>query len=641
MGNIKSQGTGCACATHHTIEANQRLRNSLPPDDGSDFERAKRGFIGKLDSTIIRNDKGEVVWDMDQYAFLAPDAPAPETVNPSLWRQAKLNTHHGLFKVCERIYQVRGYDISNITFVQGDTGWIVIDPCCTLEVAHAAYELVTRFLGERKIKAVLYTHSHIDHFGGAKGIVSEEDVAAGHVKIIAPEHFTEETISENVYAGNAMGRRASYMFGNLLPSGERGFVDAGLGKHLAAGESTLILPTVDITRTGQTLLIDGVEIVFQLTPGTEAPAEMNFHFPQFKALCMAENTCAVMHNLYTLRGAKIRDARAWSTYINEAIELFGAETDVMFISHHWPRWGREDIVEYLKKQRDVYRYIHDQTLRLANHGYTMVEIAEMMALPKSLDQCWSIRGYYGTVNHNSKAVYQRYLGWFDANPANLHPLPPVEAGKRYVDFMGGADALLSKARDYFEKGEYRWVAQVVNHLVFADPDNRAARELQAAALEQLGYQAESGPWRNFYLTGAMELREGVQRTHKALKFASMDYLRAMPADLVFDYWALRLNGPKAEGKALSIKFDFHDDNKQYVVRLENSVLNHSPAKPGDRVDATVRIKRHAFNEIQAETTTFDAEIASGSAQIDGRAEVLSELLSLFDTFDYWFDIVTP
>ncbi len=489
-------------ATAATQAAQARLAASLPADDGEDFVKARRGFIGTVADGKIVDAEGRVFWNMGAFAFQEGDAPCPPTVNPSLWRQARLNAIHGLFEVTPGLYQVRGFDISNISFIEGDTGYIVIDPLISAETAAAALALLRRHRGDKPVTAVIYTHSHVDHYGGVRGVISEADIAAG-MTIIAPEGFLDAAVSENVLAGNAMSRRATYMYGALLPRDATGHVDAGLGKTVSMGSVSLVPPTVSISRTGERLTVDGVEIVFQVTPDTEAPAEMNFFFPKFRALCMAENCSCHLHNLYTPRGAQVRDAKAWSFHIDEAMRMFGPETDVLFASHHWPRWGRGEAETFLTKQRDLYKYIHDQTLRLANHGLNPVEIAEEIALPPTLAAEWYTRDYYGTLNHNAKAVYQRYLGWFDGNPANLHKLPPVEAGKRYVDLAGGPEALLGKARSAFDAGDYRWVAEVVNHLVFADPSNTDARALQADALEQLGYQAESGPWRAFYLTGAV------------------------------------------------------------------------------------------------------------------------------------------
>jgi alkyl sulfatase BDS1-like metallo-beta-lactamase superfamily hydrolase len=628
-------------ATGFTEEANQAVsgQDHLDWENMKDWEDAQRGFIASLDPPVIKNADGRDVWDLDQYSFLAEDN-APPTVNPSLWRQSRLNMYHGLFKVIDRIYQVRGYDLSVMSIIETDTGYIVIDPLISAECAGASMELVYEHLGRKPVVAMIYTHSHVDHWGGVKGVISEAEVKAGKVMVIAPEGFTEAAVSENVMAGNAMSRRASYMYGVLLPRGARGQVDAGLGKTASTGTITLIEPTVTIDETPTELTVDGVKIVFQLAPDTEAPSEMHFHFPQFKALCMAENCTHNLHNLYTLRGAQVRDALAWAHYVNEAIDLFSDETDVVFASHHWPTWEHDRCIEFLGKQRDMYKYLHDEVLRLANHGYTMLEVAEMVKLPGELASEWYNRGYYGSVNHNSKAVYQRYLGWFDGNPANLHLLPPEEAGRRYVEFMGGAEAVLSRAREAYERGEYRWVAEVVNHLVFAEPDNRQARELQADALEQLGYQAESGPWRNFYLTGAKELREGVGTTGIPAT-ASADVAVAMSIEMVFDYMAVRLNGPRAEGRSISIGIDFTDTGEEHLLTVRNGVLNHAGGKRKRTPDAALTLTRTALNDIILQKSTMQEKLSSGEIGIKGDPGKLTELFGLMDDFDPLFNIVTP
>ena len=626
-------------ASAKTKEINNSVLKTLPFDNQDDFVDVQRGFIASEQSTVIKDTQGNTVWDLDKYSFLNGDVPAPDTVNPSLWRQAKLNLIHGLFKVTDHIYQVRGYDLSNISFVESKKGYIVIDPLVSAEVAKAALELLYKNVGKKPVVAVIYTHSHIDHWGGVKGIVSEEDVKSGKVKIIASQGFMQEAVSENVLAGNAMSRRAMYMYGNLLPKGAKGQVDAGLGKVTSQGTVTIIAPTDIITKTGETRTIDGVKIVFQYTPGTEAPTEMNFYFPQFKALCIAENCTHTLHNLYTLRGAKVRDAYAWSYFLNEAIELFGDKTEVMFASHHWPRWGKDKVLDMLQKQRDLYKYIHDQTLRLANHGYNMTEIAEMLQLPDALAKEFYNRGYYGSLSHDVKAVYQRYLGWFDGNPANLNPLPPQEASKKYVEYMGGSAAVLAKAKIAYDNGEYRWVAEVVKHVVFAEPDNQDARNLQADAFEQLGYQAESGPWRNFYLTGAMELRTGIPAIVSSLKSTSTDVVKAMPINMLLDYISVRLNGPKAAGILFKLNLNLPDIKERYAITLENSVLTYVKDKQMPDADETVTIKRATLNEILIGQAKFKDKVASGEITIVGGKNNFAQLLSLLDTFSPAFKIV--
>ena len=627
-------------ATDATKTANADVLKSLPFADRQDFEFAHKGFIARPKSLVVKNAKGTPIWDMDSYAFIAEDKAAPPTVNPSLWRNAQLNTIAGLFKVSDRIYQVRGYDLSNITFVQGDTGWIVFDPLISAETAKAAYDLLSENVGKKPVRAVIYSHTHVDHYGGVRGVVDEADVKAGRVKIFAPDAFLEHAISENVTAGNAMSRRAIYMYGALLPRGEKGGVNGGLGQTTSTGDSGLIPPTDIIMKTGQEAKVDGVTMVFQMTPGTEAPAEMNTWFPQFKALWMAENCTGTLHNLYTLRGAQVRDGKKWANYLNESIDLYGQDAQVVFQSHHWPRWGNAYVVEYMKKTRDTYKYIHDQSVRLLNEGYTSTEIAEMVQLPAELNRLWYVRGYYGTVKHDAKAVYQRYLGWYDANPANLDPLPVEPAAKKFVEYMGGSKTVLAKAREDFAAGKYRWVAQVVNNIVFAEPDNKEARELQADALEQLGYQAESGPWRSVYLQGAYELRNGVPKTG-GINTATPDTIKAMPPEMLFDYLAVRLNGPKAAGKKIVLNLDFQDLKTGYVVSVENGVMNYAHGRQNPKADATLTLTMAALNSVQLKEATLKQKIASGDIKIAGRKEALEEFMGLLDDFPFWFNVVTP
>ncbi|MBN1662709.1 MAG: MBL fold metallo-hydrolase, partial [Deltaproteobacteria bacterium] len=483
-------------ATEHTRKANAAVLKQLPFENRQSFENASRGFIATLDEVVMRRPgDGKITYDLTGLRFLS--GTAPDTVNPSLWRQSQLNAlHHGLFEVVDGIYQVRSFDLANMTLIRGNTGWLIVDPLTSAESSRAALDLADKHLGARPVTGVIYTHSHADHFFGAAGVIDPADAACGKVAVIAPQHFVKEALSENVMAGNVMQRRAAYMYGNLLPHAPNGFIGNGLGANLSMGTTGFIAPNDTIDKTGETRVVDGIEIVFQMTPDTEAVAEFVFYLPRFKALCTAEITSHHLHNLYTPRGAQIRDALAWSNGINESIERFGNKLEVQFATHHWPTWGREAAIEYLEKQRDLYKYIHDQTLRLANHGLTKEEIAEELALPEGLAQDFSCRGCYGSVSHNSKAVYVKYLGYFDGNPANLNPLPPLEAARRYLDYMGGAEAVMERAGRSFEQGEYRWVAQVMNHVVLAEPENIRARSLLADACEQLGYQAESAPWRN-------------------------------------------------------------------------------------------------------------------------------------------------
>ncbi|MGB5093820.1 MAG: alkyl sulfatase dimerization domain-containing protein [Parvibaculum sp.] len=626
-------------ATEATRHAQARLCKHLPTHDGEDFADATRGFIATIPDARSHHALGHAVWDMGTFDFIKQDSPAPDTVNPSLWRQARLNKIHGLFEVTKGIYQVRNFDLSNITFIEGDKGYLVIDPLISEEPAAAALALMRQHRGHKPVTGVIYTHSHVDHYGGVRGVLSDADIASG-LRIIAPEGFLEEAVSENVLAGNAMGRRATYMYGSLLPRNARGHVDSGLGKTVSLGSVSLVPPNVSISTTGEKLTIDGIEIIFQVTPGTEAPAEMNFFFPQFNALCMAENCSCQLHNLYTPRGAQVRDAKAWSYYINEALEMFGPRTDVLFASHHWPKWGRDKAGKFLRKQRDLYKYIHDQTLRLANHGLTPLEIAEEITLPPTLADEWYTRDYYGTLNHNAKAVYQRYLGWFDGNPANLHKLPPVEVGRRYVELAGGADALLEKAHTAFAKGDYRWVAELVNHLVFADPANAQARELQADALEQMGYQAESGPWRAFYLTAAMELRHP-RPSSDAPRQGAAGQLRSLPAEMLLDSLSVRLNGPKAGARHFTFNIVFRDTGERFHLLVENAVFHHFAGRVSDKAQATIELTRSDLIALVIGEATLKALIASKAVILSGEESAFADWLSLLDRFDFWFEIVLP
>jgi alkyl sulfatase BDS1-like metallo-beta-lactamase superfamily hydrolase len=629
-------------ATRYTTDANARLRQTLPFQDEQDFEDARRGQIAGPNSGVIKATDGRAVWDMDAYAFEDTEE-APASVNPSLWRQARLNRIAGLFQVTEGIYQVRGLDLSNMTIIEGQTGLIVIDPLISTECAAAGMDLYIQHRSRKPVVAVIYTHSHADHYGGVKGVISEDDVKAGKVHIYAPAGFLEYAISENVFAGTAMSRRAQYQYGIFLPRGEQGQVDLGLGKAVSTGSITLIPPTDTISESHARRTIDGVEIEFQLTPGTEAPAEMNFYFPEFRAFCAAENATHNLHNILTLRGAEVRDAKAWASYLDEAITLFANRSDVLFASHHWPTWGSERVRSYLADERDMYEYLHDQTLRLINHGYTPMEIAEALAtLPPELEKRWYCRGYYGSLSHNVRAIYQRYLGFYDGNPANLNPLPPVEAGKRYVEAIGGADKVLDIARAAFERGEYRWTAQLLNHLVFAQPDNQAARELQAGALEQMGYQSESGAWRSAYLTGAHELRNGADKG-RAFTTANTDLTQAMPIELFFDYLGIRLNSEKAASAGeMALIWRFTDLDETHTLTLRNAALTHTRGeRDGRQPDATITLTRATLDAITLGQTTFDQAIADGRVTLSGDAGKLAQLFSLLDTFELMFNIIEP
>jgi alkyl sulfatase BDS1-like metallo-beta-lactamase superfamily hydrolase len=606
---------------------------SLPFNDTRDFEDADRGFIAAAKPCVIRAADGRVVWDNDSYAFLAGDAPM--SVHPSLWRQSTLAAKQGLYEVVEGIYQVRGFDISNVTFVETDSGVIVIDPLVSTEVAAAALGLYRSQRGERPVVAVIYTHSHVDHFGGVLGVTSQADADSGRVSVLAPEGFVDHAVQENVYAGPAMTRRATYMYGTLLPRGPHGQVGSGLGQTASMGEVAVITPTIDIRETGEKHTIDGVEIEFQMAPGTEAPAEMHFYFPRYRALCMAENATHNLHNLLTLRGALVRDPHVWSGYLSEAIERFCGTADVAFASHHWPTWGKDRIVEFLSTQRDMYAYLHDQTLRLLNQGYTGAEIAEQLQMPPALERAWHTHGYYGSVSHNVKAIYQRYMGWFDGNPARLWPHPPEALATRYVDAIGGVDRVVTLARAAFDEGDYRWAATLLDHAVFADPDNAAARGLYADTLEQLSYGAENATWRNFFLSGATELRDGNFGT--AAQAASMSVLSQLSPEQMFDSLAINVNGPRAWDLDLAIDVTFADLDTNYRLTLRNGVLIYRK-RPADESTANATAKLSSKVRLLA----FAAgDTTSPGIDITGDAQALGTLLGVLDPPDPNFNIVVP
>ena len=627
--------------------ATTRAKNSSTNDrqfDPQDLERVRRGFIAARTESTITDDKGRKVIDTASYDFLRDGRECPETVNPHLWRHATLNAHHGLFEVAPNVWQVRGYDISNITFIRGATGWVVIDPLTADSTARASLELLSQHVERLPVSAVIYTHSHADHFGGVLGVTTKADVESGKCQIIAPVGFLHEAIAENVIAGVAMSRRATYQFGPLLPPGPQGHVDSGLGTSTPMAPPSLLAPTRDITYTGEELVVDGVRIVFQLTPETEAPAEMNFFFPDFGWLCMAENCSHTMHNLVPIRGALVRNALNWSKYINESIELFADKTDVMFTSHNWPRWGRQDVRDFLTLQRDLYRWIHDQTMRHANHGMTALEIAEMLVLPDEFLAHEHTRGLYGDLVHNIKAVYQRYLSWYDGNPANLNKLSPTRAGAKYLELAGGIDALLDSAQKSFDDGEYRWVVELVNHAVFAEPTNQRARDLQADALEQLGYQSESATFRNAYLMGAQELRNGPP-ARTAARVRARSLIKAMTIDQVFDVLGVRAISENLGGVSLAINWLFTDmtgsPDEKWILGVSNRTLYATQGRHSETASATVKLSRDLFLEVIAQTTTFVDELKNGTITIDGDAGALLTMLGNLDNFSTGFAIVEP
>ncbi|MGW0247094.1 alkyl/aryl-sulfatase [Nocardia goodfellowii] len=622
------------------VAQHQRAAAELPFSDDADRADTRRGFIAALEPGVVTTADGTVVWDNDSYAFLRE--PCPASVHPSLWRQSGLVIEQGLYEVAPGIYQIRGLDLSNMTLVEGDTGVVVIDPLISAETAAAGLALYRAHRGDRPVTGLVYTHSHVDHFGGAMGVITADQVAAGRCPVLAPAGFLEHAVAENIYAGTAMTRRAAYMYGAVLPRGPLGQVGAGLGQTTSLGTVTLIAPTLDITATGQTETIDGVEMVFQITPGTEAPAEMNFYFPRHRALCMAENATHTLHNLLTLRGALVRDPHIWAKYLTEAITLFGRDSDVLFASHHWPTWGTERLVEYLALQRDLYAYLHDQTLRMLNQGYVGAEIAERIQLPPAIEKTWHTKGYYGSVSHNVKAIYQRYMGWFDGNPAHLWEHPPVESARRHVEFMGGADQVLRKARESYDAGDYRWVAQVLNYVIFADPDNRAARDLQATTFEQLGYGAENATWRNFYLSGAYELRYGSFGTPTSTNAPTM--LAALTVDQIFDALSLRVDGPRAWNLRVVTEWQISDENRTHRVELSNGVLTHYNRPDGAALpepDATFTLTRPTLIRVLLTGADFGVAVAAGDITIDGDPTGLAKLVGVFDEPDPDFAIVTP
>jgi Alkyl sulfatase and related hydrolases len=627
-------------ASTFTEAAQEQVRQSLPFTDRADFDRVEKGLIKRPENLVIKNEDGSVAWQLGDYDFIKA-ARDVASVNPSLMRQAQLNLSYGLFKVTDGIYQVRGFDLANTTFIEGKTGWIVIDTLTTPATSKAAYALVSQELGQKPIRAVIYSHAHIDHFGGVKGLVSQEQVDKGEVQIIAPKGFMEAAIKENVMAGNAMLRRATYQYGTLLPKGPNGQVDMAIGKGVAHGPMSIIAPTKLIEGNLQDLEIDGVPFTFQNTPGTESPAEMNVWLPQQKALLMAENVTATLHNLYTLRGAETRDPLGWSKYINEALHRFGDQAEVMFAVHNWPRWGHEDIVRTLEKQRDMYGYLNDQTLHLANNGVTINQIHERLKVPPELANEWFNRGYHGSVSHNVRAVVNKYLGYYDSNPATLNPLAPEDSAVKYVEYMGGADHLLQMAKASFDKGEYRWVVEVVNKLVFADPSNQAARSLQADALEQLGYQAENAGWRNSYLAAAQELRNGVPRDLPSMRTGSPDALAAMDTGLLFDYIGVRLNAEKAEGEDFSINLVLPDKNEKYLLELKNSHLNNIAGVQDENAGQTVTIDRADLNRLMLKEVSPVRLVFEGKLKSSGNPLLLAKLFGMLEDFNFWFDIVTP
>lgn len=623
-------------ATEYTASVNESVYALLDFNDTSERENAERGLIYAPESLELKDEEGNVIWSQDAYAFVETDE-APDTVNPSLWRNTQLNHIYGLFEVAEGIYQVRGYDMTNITFIEGDTGWIVFDPLMSTECSAAALQLVNEQLGERPVVAIVISHTHVDHFGGVKGIVSEEEIAERQIPIIAPEGFEEHAVSENVYSGTAMGRRAGYQYGSFLEKGETGSLSIGIGLGQSLGTISYMTPNDHITYTGEKRTIDGVTMEFQLTPGTEAPAEMNTWFPDKNALWMAENCTCTLHNLYTLRGAQVRDGNAWAQYIMEADALYGDSVEVVFQSHNWPHWGNETIREYMLNTASMYKFINDQTLMYINQGYTSEEIACMIELPEELEKVWYTRQYYGTIQHNSKAVYQKYMGWYDANPVSLNALQKSESAAKFVEYMGGdADKILEMAKKDFEAGEYQWVAEITNILVYQDPSNQEARYLCADALEQLGYQAESGLWRNAYLSGAQELRNGTTNDEKYRATGSADIQKNMTVDMVLEYIGILLDSNEAQDLDLKINVIF-DDGDTYLWTVKNGILLYQKGITAEDADATLTMPKKAIALI----LTRDMEQMKQAIQIEGDQEVLNKLTEHMVKYEFFFNIVEP
>ena len=623
-----------------TLRANAQLAAELDFTDRRDFEDAERGFIATLPDAHIDADAGGVSWSMKPYGFLS--GKAPETVNPSLWRMSQLNAIHGLFEVVERVYQVRGFSLANVTFIEGDTGVIVVDPLQFTEHARGAIQLYRKHRGDRPVVAVIYTHSHRDHYGGVRGVISEADVDRG-VPVIAPFGFTEESFSESILAGVPMRRRALFQFGWSLPAGTMAHVDSGLGKAVGRGGDGFIPPTQLIRAPTERHVIDGVEIVFHLTPGTEAPANMNMHYPALRTLNLAETACHTMHNLCPLRGAKTRDSLAWARYLDQALDAFVPGTDALIVQHHWPVWGSERIAEYVAGQRDLYRYLHDQTLRLMSHGLTPKEIADRLMLPTKLSRQWFARGYYGAVAHNVNAVYAHYMGPYDGNPAHLNGLPPEAAGSKYVEYMGGSKAILERARKDYDAGHFRWVVEVLDHVVFAEPGNQAARQLAADAMEQLGYQAESATWRNSYILGAHELRNASAAGTPRGVSISPDVVAVLPLGSFLEYLAIRVDGKKAE--QLSAKFDWRLVSGKQVdaqrLTLSNGALNHLPGSHGPAADAVIEMTRQELARASAGRAALLAALDGGGIRVAGDTRLFRAFVETLDEFDPMFNVVEP
>jgi alkyl sulfatase BDS1-like metallo-beta-lactamase superfamily hydrolase len=620
-------------------KANDALLARLPFSDRSDYDDAARGFVGTIENARIVSDKGRPVWSLEQYKFLADNA-SPPTINPSLYRQAQLNMNHGLFEVVPGVYQVRGFDIANMTLIESDRGVIVVDCLTTIEGARAGLELYRKHRGAKPVTGVVITHPHGDHWGGVRGVLTESDVKVGNIPIVVPDQYMEHLVSENIIAGPAMYRRAMYQFGHTLDRNARGQVDCGLGKTLAWGSMAIVRPNDMIMATGDKREIDGITFEFQMAPGTEAPAEMHFYLPKYKVLNLAENCTHNFHNLLPFRGAEVRDPLAWSKYLAEALHLWGGKAEALCGQHHWPVWGKERVAKMIAQQRDLYKFAHDQTVRLMNHGLTPTEIVDALEMPKSLEDAWHTRGYYGHIRHNAKAIYQRYLGWYDANPASLDPLPRAEAGKKFVEYMGGASAAIERAKRDFDKGEFRFVAQVLSHVVFAEPNNKRARDLLADTFEQLGYMTESANWRNAYLLGAQELRQGVASMPPRDRLP-LETVAALRTEQLWDYLGARVIASKAEDITMVLNWSFTDTGETFILTLENSALTHLAGVQAKAADASCTLSREVLNTVIGKQTTFAEAIQAGTLKLTGDARTLDTLMSIMDTFSGTFEIVEP
>lgn len=639
-------------ATEFTAQINSAVYSMLDFENTQEADFATRNLIDAPEVLELKNAEGEVVWSQAAFSFLDDYEKAPDTVNPSLWENTKNNNAYGLFEVVEGIYQVRGYDMANLTVVRGDTGWIVFDPLMSVECTEAAMQLIEKNLGKLPVKAVIISHPHVDHFGGISGLMSEEEaadatlgiseqLASGKIPVIVPEGFTEHAVAENVYAGKAMGRRANYQYGVLLEDGVKGGLAMGIGMGQSTGVISFITPTYEIKSTGEKITIDGVEFEFQMTPGTEAPAEMNTWLPAFKALWLAENCTGTLHNLYTLRGAQVRDGSAWARYITEAVALYGNDVEVSFQSHNWPHWGNGVVVDYMTNTAAVYKFINDQTLTYINQGYTSDEISNMIELPEALAKNWYTRQYYGTVAHNSKAVYQKFMGWYDANPVNLNPLTPSDSAKKWVEYLGDVDEVLRKAKADFDKGEYQWVAEVTNVIVYADPENTAARLLCADAMEQLGYQAESGTWRNAYLSAALELRKGNQADKVPQTKSDGNIIRNMTADMMFDYMGILLDKKAMADKDFSLSVTLTDTKEQYTLRVKNGVVLVYENVKAEGAEVSITCPKNALLLLLQRNTEAFAQVA----KLEGNTELFAEFVNNLNQFSMGapanFNIVEP